>query len=231
MEQTALTTTFHLNAGINETYVAHWFLKEGERVRGLAPLVTLRHPSGVAFTLRAPAASLLSGAILQHILLAEWSSVCSTDVLAIFTRTTLEAGRAIAPLGAPEPGDSAYSAEMDVDLVSTSSSLVRDFLFERFPRFRQYYFLTYPLLPLLKMACFAVFILGGAWLVNHQLTQLPGAPEAPEGGGWSFLMALAALLPIAIGILAALALFALRQFFLRRLYRLPRHTPPGGSKR
>ncbi len=229
MVQTQFTTTFHLAAGIDETSVAHWFVGEGERVRGSAPLVTLHHQTGAAFTLRTPSASLLNGATIQRILLHEGSSVSASDVLAVLTKTTIEAGRAIEQVGvgAREPEESATCAEMGVDLVFTSSSLARDLLFERFPRFRRFYFRTYPLLPLLDLGCFTIIaILSALWL-NRQFAHLSGTPASPGQGGWSLLIALASFIPVAIGILAAVALIALRQFSLRRLYRKHRSARPG----
>jgi len=217
MGQRQFTAMLHLTAGIEETHVAHWFVKEGERVQGSAPLVTLRHHhTGLAFTLRAPLASLLTGAVLQQILRSEGTSVSASDVLAVLTSTTPDGGRTIAQLETLEPEASPYVAEMGVHLVVTSSSRIRDHLFQWFPRFHHFYFQTYPLFPLLNIGCFAVIAVLGALQIHRLLAQVSGTPASPGGDGWFSFIALAGLIPLGLAILAYLVLTAVRLFFLRR---------------
>jgi hypothetical protein len=216
MEQRQRTAVLHLTAGIEQTYVAHWFVKEGERVQVSSPLVTLRHHTGLAFTLRAPLTGLLTGSILQQILSSEGSSVSASDVLADFTSTTQDGGEIVARLGALEPESSPSMAEMSVPLVVTSSSRIRDHLFQRFPRFHHCYFQTYPLFPLLTAGCFAVIAVLSALQIRRLLAQVSGIPVSPSGDGWFSFIALGGLIPLALAILASLILTAVRLFFMRR---------------
>lgn len=216
MTQTAQTTTIHITAEVDNTSVAFWFVKEGERVRERDPLVTLRHPSGVSFTVLVPKGSVLDGAILRQRRLAVGSPVTRNDVLMVLTCTTIEAGRALVPLDEPEA--SREDAERQVDLVFVGSSLPRDLLFSLAPGFRRLYFRNYRLLGWLELAAFPVILVAGTLLVSHLTAQFPGAAAPADQAGWSWLGALSPLIPFLVGALLALALIGLRQGIMRWQY-------------
>jgi hypothetical protein len=200
MTQTAQTTTIHLLAEVENTSVAFWFVKEGERVRERDPLVTLRHPSGASFTVLVPKGSVLDGAILLQRLLSVGSPVSRNAVLMILTSTTIEAGRAIVPLGQPGPEASRQDDERGaVDLVFVSSSLPRDLLFSLAPWCRRLYFRNYRLLGWLELVAWSLMLIAGTLLISH----------------------LAPLIPVLVGALLALALICLRQALMRWQYQKP----------
>jgi hypothetical protein len=215
MQQPQLTAIFHLT-GIEETYVAHWFVKEGDQVCSSAPLVTLHHPSGVTFTLRTPLSGPLSSAVLQQILVPEGTAVSASDVLAILAKTVPDGERAVAQLEAVEPVTSPYFAETGIDMVVTSSSRIRDHLFKRFPRFHSFYFHTHPLLPLLNMGCFAIIVVLSVLQIHNLLAQVSNTPASPGRDGGFFLFTLAGLILLALAFLAYLILTVARLLFLRR---------------
>jgi hypothetical protein len=216
MEQRQSTAMLHLTAGVEETYITHWFVKEGERVQPSDPLVTLRHPhTGLTFTLRAPLSSLLTGAVLQQILRSEGTSVSATEVLAVLTSPTSGRGRTVAQLRTRRPAASPYTAEMSVGLVVTSSSRIRDHLFTWFPRFHRFYFSSYPLLPLLNGGVIAIIGVLSALQIPHLLAQMSNSPTSTGSNGIFLFLTVAALIPLAITTLAYLIIAALRLFLMR----------------
>jgi hypothetical protein len=210
--------------GFGEVHVARWFVKEGQRLRAKDPLVTLQSGvDGPMVTLRVTREDSIEGAVVERIFCAEGARVTERDCLAVFTASGTSAGRAISRL--EDLGDLAQYPVVYVDYVIASTSLLRELLDRRFPGFARWYFKTYPLMPLIKMAgTLALLALGG--LLTHSildsLRDLEGPPVTPW---WDNLWLL--LLPFFLGVLVCLALFVLRYLALKRIS--PRS--PGATQR
>jgi len=203
---------------VDDTIVAYWFVKEGERVRERDPLVTLRHPSGVSFTAQIPKGSALDGAILRRRLLPVGAPVSRTDVLMVLTSTTIEAGRAVVPLDEPGQEASREEDERVVDLVFLYSSIPRDLLFRLAPGFRAFYFRNSRLLGWLELATLPLILVAGTLLASHLTAQISGAGAHSDQTGWSWLGALSPLIPFLVGALLAIAFIFLRQALMRWQY-------------
>lgn len=204
-------TIYYLLQGVpwpDGVHVARWFVEQGSPLRAHDPLVTLQcGVKGPAITLCVPRGEHLEGAVVERILCAEGRQVSESDCLAVLRASGVEVARALGAL--EDLGDLAQYPVAYVDSVIGFSSTLR-WLDRQFPGVARWYFRTYPLVPLLKMAGFLAVLALGALFTHQQLDAL-AALQGPAGGsgtpwwdsGWLLLV------PFSLGALVWITLIIL----------------------
>lgn len=171
-EQTTTTIHYLLGGvpGFAEARIVRWFVTQGQRLRANDPLVLLQDVgSGLSVTLRVCRRESIAGAVVERIISAEGTTVAQSEWLAVFTSSGDEAGRVIDQV--EDLGDPARYPVASVDFVPVPDSLTWRQLNRLVPDYARWYFQTYPLVQLLRMAA-VVAILGLAGLFMHSAQDL-----------------------------------------------------------